>query len=128
MQYYSLLSLMLLVLSCGPATKVDMIVHNANIYLVDSAFNTAEAMAIKDGKVIETGSSKKILKQFNAEETIDAEGKFVYPGFIDAHAHFVGYGHALQVVDLTGTTSWEEWNGASTSSQVASWGSPSMFS
>ncbi len=108
MQNYLLLPFILFILSCGPASKVDMIVHNATIYVVDSAFNTAEAMAIKDGKVIATGSSKKILNQFDAKEKLDAQGKFVYPGFIDAHAHFLGYGQALQIVDLTGTKSWEE--------------------
>lgn len=108
MYYYSLFSVILLILSCGTASKVDFIVYNANIYLVDSAFNTAEAMAVKDGKVVETGSTKNILKQFDAKEKLDAGGKFVYPGFIDAHAHFVGYGYALQVVDLTATKSWEE--------------------
>jgi predicted amidohydrolase YtcJ len=108
MQKYTLLSLILFILSCGTAAKVDMIVHNATIYLVDSAFNTAQAMAIKDGKVVATGSSKRILKQFDAKATLDAKGKFVYPGFIDAHAHFFGYAHSLQIVDLTGTKSWEE--------------------
>lgn len=108
MQKYSLLSFIILALSCATTTKVDMIVYNATIYAVDSAFNTVEAMAIKDGKIVATGSSKKVLNQFDAKEKLDAQGKFIYPGFIDAHAHFLGYGHALQTVDLTATKSWEE--------------------
>ena len=43
-----------------------------------------------------------------SKEKLDAQGKFIYPGFIDAHAHFVGYGYGLQTVDLVGTKSWEE--------------------
>src|SRR5205085_1448104 len=35
-------------------------------------------------------------------------GKFIYPGFIDAHAHFVGYGNSLQRVNLVDTKSWDE--------------------
>ena len=47
-------------------------------------------------------------KEFDVKEKMDAKGKFIYPGFIDAHAHFLGYGMSLQQVDLTGTNSWEE--------------------
>ena len=36
------------------------------------------------------------------------EGQAVYPGFIDAHAHFVSYGQSLFEVDLFGAASWEE--------------------
>src|ERR1051325_3903195 len=50
----------------------------------------------------ETGSAAK------HPHRIDAQGSFVYPGFIDAHAHFVDYGASLQRVDLTGTKSWSE--------------------
>lgn len=85
-----------------------MIVHNGIIYTVDSTFRTIEAMAIKDGKIVATGSSKNLLKEYDAKEKLDVGGKFIYPGFIDAHAHFLGYGYALQTVDLTGTKSWEE--------------------
>jgi predicted amidohydrolase YtcJ len=75
---------------------------------VDSLFSTVEAMAVKDGRIITTGTSDYLLKQFDTETMIDAEQKFIYPGFIDAHAHFLSYGLGLQTVDLTGTTSWEE--------------------
>ena len=85
-----------------------MIVHNGIIYTVDSTFRTVEALAIKDGKIVATGSSEKLLKEYDAEEKLDVGGKFIYPGLIDAHAHFLGYGYALQTVDLTGTKSWEE--------------------
>jgi predicted amidohydrolase YtcJ len=67
-----------------------------------------EAMAIKDGKIISTGTSENLLKQFDAEKILDARGQFIYPGFIDAHAHFFDYGLGLRTVDLTGTKSWEE--------------------
>lgn len=47
-------------------------------------------------------------KKYSATESVDALGKFIYPGFIDAHAHFVGYGLGLQTVNLVGTASWQE--------------------
>ncbi|HYO20800.1 MAG TPA: amidohydrolase [Flavisolibacter sp.] len=86
----------------------DVLVHNGKIYTVDAKFSTASAMAIKDGKILGTGDSKTLLAKYNAKEKIDAAGNAVYPGFIDAHAHFLGYGLGLQTANLVGTESWDE--------------------
>ncbi len=94
--------------SCGGPKKVDTIVVNGVIYTVDSSFSTAQAMAIKDGLIVATGTDAEIQAAYTASEKIDAKGQAVFPGFIDAHAHFVGYGKSLFQVDLFGTTSWEE--------------------
>lgn len=94
--------------SCNSKQSVDLIVHNATIYTVDSSFSTTEAMAIKDGKIIATGSNDFIQKNYSGKENIDAEGKAVYPGFIDAHAHFVGYGNELFTADLYDSKSFDE--------------------
>lgn len=88
--------------------QADIIVHNATIYTVDENFSVAEAMAIKDGKIIEVGPEREILNKYSAKEKLDAMKHPVYPGFIDAHCHFLGYGESLQKVDLTGTKSFEE--------------------
>jgi len=85
-----------------------MIVHHGVIYTVDSSFTVVEAMAIKDGKIVATGSNDQILSAYTAEQQVDAGGAPIYPGWIDAHAHFVGYGQSLYTVDLFGTSSWEE--------------------
>jgi predicted amidohydrolase YtcJ len=98
----------LIVTACAPVEKADLLIHNATIYVVDSSFSTAEAMVIKDGKIIMTGKLADLEKKYEAKEKIDAQGKFIYPGFIDAHAHFVGYGSGLQTADLVGTNSWNE--------------------
>ena len=86
----------------------DLLVYNARIYTVDKSFSVAEAMAIKDGKVITTGTTASLKNKYAATANLDAGGKYIYPGFIDAHAHFLGYGLGLQTVDLTGTKSWDE--------------------
>lgn len=62
---------------------------------------------MKDGKILEVGTSADLLEKYSGEK-IDAGGKAVYPGFIDGHSHFYSYGEGLQNVDLTGTKSWEE--------------------
>lgn len=99
---------MILLSSCKFRQKADMIVHHAKIYTVDDAFSLAEAMAIRDGKIIAIGTNDAILKEYESDKMEDAGGKTILPGFIDAHAHFVGYGFSLQKVDLVGTTSWED--------------------
>ncbi len=96
-------------MSCSTKKEeVDLIVHNGIIYSVDSSFTIYEAMAVKDGKIVEVNSNKEILEKFNAKETTDLEGKTVFPGFIDAHCHFLAYGLGLQQVNLVGTRSFEE--------------------
>lgn len=97
-----------LLMSCNHMTTADMIIYGAKIYTVDSSFSVAEAMAVKDGKILETGSSDHIRKTYTAPAIVNAEGKIIYPGFIDGHAHFYSYALSLQKVNLTGTRSWED--------------------
>ncbi len=94
--------------SCANKTQVDQILHNGTIYTVDETFSTAEAMAVKNGKILATGEADVIMEKYTSGEVIDLEGGFVYPGLIDAHCHFVSYGLSLQNADLTGTSSFEE--------------------
>src|SRR5215831_4211498 len=95
-------------ISCKSKTAVDLVVFNATIYTVDSAFNMAEAMAIKDGKILAIGKNEDILKNYDPKEKKDAGGKFIYPGLIDAHTHFYRYGLSLGEANLVGTANWDE--------------------
>lgn len=106
-QFIFSISIFFLLASCTN-NKVDLIVHHAKIYTVDSTFSIAEAMAVKDGKIIEVGTNDEIVNRYKSNEVIDAEGKFIYPGLIDAHAHFLGYAQSLFQVQLMGTDSWQE--------------------
>lgn len=94
--------------ACSTSPQADLIVHNAVVYTVDSLFTTAQAFAVKHGKFIETGSNEFIRNKYKAIQSIDAGGKAVYPGFIDAHCHFLRYGLSLQNADLTGAASFTE--------------------
>ena len=87
--------------------KADLIVYNAKIYTVNKNFDIAEVMAISKGKIVAIGG-KEILKNYSATQKIDAQGKPIYPGFIDAHCHFTGYATDRWKSDLVGTKSWEE--------------------
>ncbi len=94
-------------LSCKQ-NNADLIIYNGKIYTVNQNFDVAEAMAVKDGKIIAVGSTEQIQKQYTAKESIDAQQKPVYPGFIDAHAHFVGYAQSLKNANLVAAKSWDE--------------------
>jgi len=104
-----LLSLLIIpfLISCGKQ-KADTIIQHAKIYTVDSLFSVAEAIAIKDGKILAVGTDQEIISKYESAESIDAKGAAIYPGFIDAHAHFVGYGRSLFMADLFGTSTWKE--------------------
>lgn len=93
---------------CQAPQKVTMIVHHAVIYTADEKFTVKQAMAISKGKIVATGNNETILKKYRAETVIDAAGKFVYPGLIDAHCHFTGYATDMWKCDVTGTSSFEE--------------------
>jgi predicted amidohydrolase YtcJ len=97
----------LLVSSCSKKSTADTIVYNAKIYTVDGRFSTVEAMVIKNKKIIALGKGDSLIKQYDCTNKIDAKGKFIYPGFIDAHTHFLGYGLQLKNLNLVGSTSWE---------------------
>lgn len=94
--------------SCSLQKQVDLLVYNGTVYTLDPAFPTAEAMVVNQGKVLKTGTLATLAEKYAPKEKIDAGGKFVFPGFIDGHAHFVGYALGLQKLNLTGTKSWDE--------------------
>lgn len=107
MKYIFSIVLPLVLFSCSSKQNADLVVHNAVVYTVDDKFSVQEAFAVKDGKILELGNSADILKKYKGE-MLDAGGKSVYPGFIDGHSHFYGYGKGLQDADLVGTKSWSE--------------------
>src|ERR1700761_5528852 len=98
----------ILLFSCTSRLPADLLVLHSKIYTVDSAFTTVQAMAVKDVKSLAVGTDAAILVAYTARDTIDAGGKFVYPGFIDAHGHFVEYGATLFMTNLFGCVSTEE--------------------
>ena len=102
-------SILTLMISCNHQTPVDLIVINANVYTVDSAFSKAQAFAVKDGKFVAVGNDETILSHYIAKEAIDAQGDAVYPGFMDGHCHFTGYGENLvRWANLKGCRSFDE--------------------
>ena len=100
---------MLAVAGCGfQSETVDVVVHNARVVTLDPMGTVGQAVAIRDGRIVEVGAERAILNRYRASQVVDAAQATIYPGWMDAHAHLLAYGLGLAEVDLVGTKSWEE--------------------
>lgn len=104
-----IIALLVLVISaCNKKQAVDMMVLNAKIYTVDDNFSTAECMVIHEGKIVAIGNFNELINHYVPRIKYDAGKKYIYPGFIDAHCHFVGFIKSYDEVALYGLKSWDE--------------------
>lgn len=103
---------LLLLSSCNfKHQEADVIFHNAVIVDCDGVGQEraeAKAIAVKDGRIVDIGAEHSIRNAYRTKELVDLKQAVVYPGFIDAHAHFLGYALTKLEVDLVGTESFEQ--------------------
>ena len=109
----------LLAQTAAPKAPADLIVTNARVYTADDARPLVEAFAVRDGRIAFVGSQREaaVLRGPNTR-VVDAGGRTVIPGMVDAHAHFSGLAQTLRSVDLTGTNSLAEVGRASCRERV----------
>jgi predicted amidohydrolase YtcJ len=87
----------------------DTVILNARFYTVNAAMPWAEAVAIRDGRILAAGSGKDIARHKGKDtEVIDAGGRLVLPGIADSHVHFVSGSSNLADIDLAGAKTVEE--------------------
>ena len=101
--YFLFISLVLT--SCFKGKNADLVIFNAKIHTMDAGERVAQAMAIKDGKILEVGPDRQIMNKYAASETIDGEGKDIYPGFTDAHGHILSLVKQRLNAHLVGSSS-----------------------
>ena len=95
----------LLVAQSRPA---DLVVTNAVIYTVNTAHPRAEALAAQGDRIVFVGSNAEAAAFMGPGTTrIDAGGRPLYPGFIDAHAHLRNLSLILATLDLRGVPSYD---------------------
>jgi len=71
-----------------PAAWADLILYNGKVLTADAKFRVAEAIAIKDGKVVAVGNNREVLSHATAQtRRLDLKGRTVIPGIIDTHQH-----------------------------------------
>ena len=95
-------ALLALLSSCAAPEPADLVLHNGKIVTVDDDFSIREAVAVRDGRIVEVGGND-LVARYDAARTIDLEGKTVLPGFNDTHIHISGT--PFRELDLTETTS-----------------------
>jgi len=89
--------------------KADLILHHAHIYTVDSAKPWAEAVACKGGQIIAVGSNEEMRSLAGSEtQLINAKGRLILPGLIDAHVHFLNYAIRQHEVNLFGVRDFDD--------------------
>ena len=100
--------ILLLILNLGCTNnEADLIVINSKIYTANKSNDVAKSIAVRNGKIIDIDSIN-LDNKYEAKEILDANEKTILPGLIDSHCHFYNLGLDQQVVDLRGTTSFEE--------------------
>src|SRR2546423_1652450 len=94
------------VLGAEPAQTVFV---NGNIYTMNERQPRAEAIAVKDGRIVFVGSNADAKKYQSAEtKTVDFAGKTVVPGLTDSHCHIFGIGEREMNLNLEGANTLED--------------------
>jgi predicted amidohydrolase YtcJ len=82
------INLFFLLFGCKPAVRPDMILFNGKVITVDQKSTIAQALAVKDGKIIAVGTNDEIKKTAGTQtQMIDVKGKTIVPGLYDGHLH-----------------------------------------
>lgn len=93
--------------------KADLVVHNAQLVtcasggkprkgamMSDVGLVADGAVAVAGGKILAVGQSQQVLAAYDADETLDAGGKTVSPGFVECHTHIIFAGDRLDEFEL----------------------------
>lgn len=101
----SIVLILSLLSSCNE--RVDLLVHNANVYTANENFDKATAFVVRKGRFVEVGG-EDLIHKYKPTNIVDAQGLPVYPGFIDSHCDLLGLGLNKFNVNLTDSKSIEE--------------------
>ena len=106
------ITIILLLSSCSvekDCLEADLVLINAKVYTANEKLPEAEAVAILKDKIIFVGSANESIQYTCNDNPIeDLQGKFIFPGFIDAHAHLKGIGYREMNLNLQGANSLKE--------------------
>ncbi len=90
-------------------TKADLVLLNSKVYTLNPDAGEAEAIAVKDGVILFVGSNDQVRDLVgDSTEVLDMSESYIYPGFIEGHAHIMGIGANIINVDLMQARSYEE--------------------
>ena len=91
----------LITITNGAQERAEMAIINGKIYTVAEQNPWAEAVAVRDGKIIAIGEYRDVRRYINRDtHVIDVEGQLVIPGFHDSHCHFASGGRSLTELNV----------------------------
>ena len=92
------------------AGAADLVLRNGAVYTVDAARSWAQAVAVKDGKIVFVGTDADLGDRIGAAtQVVDLKGRMLMPGMQDAHIHPISGGIEASACDLNGKRSAEEY-------------------
>jgi len=104
-------SLLLALAACSgePENPADLVLTNGKIVTVDVAVPEAQALAVKDGRILAVGTSEEIQALVgSATRVVDLAGRVAVPGFIEGHGHYKSLGETKLTLDLTKAGTWDD--------------------
>lgn len=106
---FSLVLLLPLAAGCQRGPAADLVLTHGHIVTLDSVHPGAEALAVRDGRIVAVGTSEEIDRRYpRALHRVDLEGKTLMPGLIDAHGHLFSLGRSLMRLNLRGLATPEQ--------------------
>lgn len=97
------------IVSVNAQNQADTQIYKAQIiYTADTGFSVSTSMVVSNGVILYVGTDKTADSLFPKAQSINYGNNIIYPGFIDAHCHFLAYTKGLSQADLVGTKSEQE--------------------
>lgn len=87
----------------------DLVLRGGKIATADPDFGNVQALAVNGYQITAVGSNEEIAEYIGPDtEIVELAGRFVMPGFIEGHGHYLGLGRSKQILDLNDVKNWEE--------------------
>ncbi|HEX6930208.1 MAG TPA: amidohydrolase family protein, partial [Gammaproteobacteria bacterium] len=91
---------------CAAPDRADLVIVDGTVYTAEAKQPVAEAVAVKDGRILAVGDDAEILPLIGeGTRVIHLDGAFIYPGFTDSHVHLRGVGERELTLNLEGVES-----------------------
>lgn len=107
--FLPILALFHAIVSCAPKESADVVIFNGTIYTMEDENPTVEAVAVRNGKIILTGSKPDVQRLMDDKTLmVNLEGRTMLPGFIEGHGHIIDLGYSEMNLNLSTASTFEE--------------------
>ena len=87
--------------SAPDRAPADLLLHGGTVVTLDDSGTLASAIAVRGGRIVEVGDDN-LLQRYQAEQTVNLDGRTLLPGFIDTHTHISGNpNHYIELTEVT---------------------------